>query len=88
MYPYSVEPDMDYLWWFMGLFGTPLLRGIAVHHHHRHPVRQAAFQDGRIVISSFRERGGLTLLIIHQQAVKRIEGVEEKMWIDLRLIKR
>ena len=62
VHSHSAELDLDHLRWPMGLLGTPVLRGIAVHHHHWHPVRQAAFQDGRIVVSPVWQRGNSAFL--------------------------
>ena len=59
---HPAEPDLDHFRWPMGLLGAPFLWCIAVYHHHWHPVCQATFQDGRLIVSAVRERGSLAFL--------------------------
>lgn len=64
-------------WWAMGLAHAYFLWSSALHFHHRHSFRQAAFQDGQTIIGSFRERSGHQVLTrnhennLHHREYKR-----------------
>lgn len=41
------------LWWIMGLDDAHILWLFTIHHHHRHSICQATFQDGWAFLGSF-----------------------------------
>ena len=55
LHPHTAEYPMDSLWRSVGMADARLLRGAAVHHHHRHSLCQTAFQNGRTVACAIRK---------------------------------
>ena len=53
------EYYLDLHRWFLDLPDTLFLRSATLYHHHWHPVRKAAFQNGSISFDAFRERNSI-----------------------------